>query len=125
MNSLIYEEESYAIRGAAFEVYKEHGNGYLEAVYQESMEIELKLREIPFAAQDPLKLFYKGHELKQHYIPDLLIYGKIVVELKAVKELNDEHRAQLLNYLKATGYKLGMLINFGHHPKAQIERIVL
>ncbi len=125
MGEMIYPEESYAIQGAAFEVYKDKGCGFLEAVFQECLEIELELREIPFAAQQHLKLTYKGRELKQRYIPDLVCFDKIIVELKAVREINDEHKAQVFNYLKATGYKLGLLINFGHYPKVEIIRIVL
>lgn len=124
MDGLIYEDLSYKIRGALFEVYKEKGCGFLEDVYQECLEIELEMQEIPFDAQYPLKLEYKGRPLQKKYIPDFICYGKIIVELKAVKEISDEHRAQLQNYLKATGYKLGILVNFGHYPKLQIERIV-
>ena len=123
MGKLIYEDLSYKIRGALFEVYKEKGCGFLEDVYQECLEIELGLQEISFDAQYPLKLSYKGRPLKKRYIPDFIIAGKVIVEIKAVKELTDEHRAQLQNYLKATGYKLGLLVNFGHHPQVQIERI--
>jgi GxxExxY protein len=123
MNDFLYPDESYAIRCAAFEVYKDKGCGFLEPVYQECFEIELSLRHIPFIAQDQLKLTYKGQELKHRYIPDVSCYGKIIIELKAVKEITDEHRAQPFKYLKATGYELGFLINFGHHTKVQIERI--
>ena len=125
MGEFLYEKESYAIRGACFEVYKEKGNGFLEAVYQECLEKEFVLRGIHFDAQVPLKLSYKGDPLKQAYTPDFICYGTIILEIKAVKELTDEHRAQLINYLKATGLKLGFLINFGHHPGIQIERIAL
>ncbi len=125
MSEFLYKDESYLIRGACFEVYKEKGNGFLEPVYQECLEKELALQGIPFKAQAPLKLFYKGDPLKQSYIPDFICYGKIILEIKAVKKLTDEHRAQLLNYLKATGLKLGFLINFGHHPCIEIERIAL
>ena len=124
MSDLIYEDLSYKIRGALFEVYKEKGSGFLEDVYQECLEIELGLQEIPFDAQYPLKLKYKGRPLQKKYIPDFICFGKIIVEIKAVKELNDEHRAQIYNYLRATGYKLGLLVNFGHYPQVQIERIV-
>ncbi len=122
---LIFEDESYAIRGAVFEVYKEMGCGFLEAVYQECFEKELQERLIPFVSQQELKLVYKKQQLQQTYRPDIICYGKIIVELKAVKEIRNEHRAQLHNYLKATGYTLGFLVNFGHHPKATIERIIL
>ncbi|MDD3538518.1 MAG: GxxExxY protein [Eubacteriales bacterium] len=125
MGKLKYEEESYQIRGAIFEVYREMGSGFLEAVYQECLEKELIKAGIPFVAQHELGLYYKGEALKQVYKPDLICFGKIIVELKAVKELCDEHRAQVHNYLKATGHELGFLVNFGHYPKVEIERIVL
>ena len=120
----LFEKESYAIRGVVFEVYREMGCGFLETVYQECMEKELRMRHIPFVAQQGIKLTYKGEALEQTYKPDLICYDSIIVELKAVKEICDEHRAQLHNYLKATGLKLGFLVNFGHYPKATIERIV-
>ncbi|MBC2711380.1 MAG: GxxExxY protein [Desulfosarcina sp.] len=120
----LYEKESYTIRGAVFAVYREMGCGFLEAVYQECLEKELRLRNIPFRSQPEVKLIYKGETLEQTYKPDLICYGSIILELKAVKEIGDEHRAQLHNYLKATGLKLGFLVNFGHYPKATIERIV-
>ena len=125
MDEFLYKEESYAIRGACFEVYKEKGNGFLEAVYQECLEKEFILQGILFDAQVPLKLSYKGNPLKQRYTPDFICDGKIILEIKSVKELTDDHRSQLINYLKATGLKLGFLINFGHHPGIQIERIAL
>ncbi len=125
MTELIYKEESYAIMGACFEVYKEMGPGFVEPVYQECIEMELAARNIPFTARQPLRLEYKRTPLKQSYIPDLVCYDKIIVELKAIALLTDEHRAQVFNYLKATGYRLGLLVNFGHHPQVQHERIVL
>lgn len=125
MAEIIYREESYCIQGACFEVYREKGPGYLESVYQECLELELGLQGIPFNAQRRLALSYKGVVLRQGYVPDLVCFAKIIVELKAVSALTDEHRAQVHNYLKATGYRLGLLVNFGHFPKAQIERIVL
>lgn len=120
----IFKEESYLIRGAVFEVYREMGCGFLEAVYQECLEKELQLRNIPFEPHPVLNLFYKQEQLKQYYVPDFICYDKIILELKAVKDVTDEHRAQLHNYLKATNLQLGFLINFGHFPKATIERIV-
>ncbi len=120
----LYKDESYLIRGAVFEVYREMGCGFLEAVYQECLEKELHKKNIPFVAQAALELFYKQEKLKQNYKPDLICYGKIIIELKAVKEICNEHRAQLHNYLKASGLQLGFLVNFGHYPKATIERIV-
>ena len=122
--NLLYENESYKILGACFEVYREKGCGFLEPVYQECMEIELRLQDIPFVAQRPLALEYKGTPLRSKYEPDFVCFDKIILELKAVTDLTDEHRAQVQNYLKATGLKLGLLVNFGHYPKAQIERIV-
>ncbi len=120
---IIYKDECYQINGACFEVYKEKGCGFLEDVYQECLEIEFEMQKIPFEAQHPLKLSYKGRPLKKKYVPDFICFGKIIVEIKAVKSITDEHRAQVQNYLKATGYKLGLIINFGHYPKVQIERI--
>ena len=125
MSKIIYKDEVYAIQGAVFEVYREMGCGFLEAVYQECLEKELNLRGILFESQLELRLSYKGGVLNVTYKPDLICYGKIIVELKAVKVVEDIHRAQVFNYLKATGLRLGLLINFGHYPKATVERIVL
>lgn len=124
MADLKYEEESYQIRGVIFEVYREMGCGFLESVYQECLEKELGKQSIPFVAQRELALYYKGDRLEQIYKPDFICHEKIIVEIKAVKELANEHRAQVHNYLKATGLELGLLVNFGHYPKAEIERIV-
>ncbi len=124
MQELIYKYECYRVMGACFEVYKELGCGFLEPVYQESLEIELAIQEIPFRPQSRLKLNYKGRLLKQVYEPDFICWETIIVEIKAVTELADIHRAQLHNYLKATGHRLGLLVNFGDHPKIQWERIV-
>jgi GxxExxY protein len=122
---IIFKEESYRIMGACFEVYKEMGCGFLEAVYQECLEIELADQGIPFRPQAELALRYKNRSLKQKYIPDFILFEKIVLEIKAVSALSDEHRAQVHNYLRATGYRLGLLVNFGHYPKVEWERIVL
>lgn len=121
---LIYSKEAYKIQGAVYEVYKEIGCGFLEAVYQECLENEFLLQGIPFSSQSEVKLNYKGKELKQTYKPDFICFGKIIIELKAVKEFSNEHQAQVLNYLKATGMKLGLLINFGSYPKSEIKRLV-
>lgn len=123
--TLIYPDETYAIQGACFEVYREMGCGFLEAVYQECFEKELAVRGIPFVAQQELKIAYKGEELRQIYKPDLVCYGKIVVELKALHIMLSEHHAQLFNYLKATRMRLGLLVNFGHYPGVEIKRIIL
>ena len=122
---LLFKDEVYVVQGAIFEVYREMGCGFLEAVYQECLEKELHLRSIPFVSQKELNLAYKGQTLEQRYRPDLICFDKIIVELKAVSELANEHKAQLFNYLKASNLRLGLLVNFGHHPKAQIERIIL
>ena len=121
---ILYKDESYRIIGACFEVYKEKGCGFVEPVYQECLEIELSLQKVPFSAQTELKLQYKGHLLDQIYKPDFICHEKIIMEIKAVSKLVDEHRAQVHNYIKATGYKLRLLVNFGHFPKIEWERIV-
>ena len=121
---IVFKDESYAIQGAIFEVYREMGCGFLESVYQECLERELSLLGIPFEAQKSLRLHYKGEALRQAFQPDLICYGKIIIELKAVRELAPEHKAQVLNYLKATDMKLAMLVNFGSRPKVTIERLV-
>jgi GxxExxY protein len=123
--NILFKEESYAIQGAIFEVYRVMGCGFLEAVYQECLQLEFALRGIPFQAQEPLDLMYKGERLNQVYKPDFICYERIIVELKAVKEIDNAHRAQVHNYLNATGLKLGVLVNFGRYPKAKVERIVL
>jgi GxxExxY protein len=124
MSAIILPDESYAVQGACFEVYKEKGCGFLESVYQECLGLELASRKVPFETQPTLTLVYKGQNLKQIYRPDFVCFGSIIVEIKAVTGLLDEHRAQLFNYLKATGLKLGLLVNFGHHPRLEYERIV-
>ena len=123
MGEIIYKEESYVLMGACFNVHKDKGCGFLEPVYQECMEIELTFQKIPFVAKPKLPLAYRGQPLRQHYEPDLVCYGKIIVELKAVSQLVDEHRAQVINYLIATGHKLGLLVNFGHYPRLEYERL--
>ena len=122
--ALIYSEESYAINGAAFHVYEKLREGFLEAVYQEALEIELQRRGIPYEREKELKVIYDGVELKQTYKADFVCYGKIIVELKAVSELDNAHRSQVYNYLHATGCKLGLLYNFGHYKGLEFERIV-
>jgi GxxExxY protein len=123
MGELIYPDESYKIMGACFEVHIDKGCGFLEPVYQECMEIELGLQAIPVHPQMALPLTYKGVSLKQNYRPDFVCFDKIILELKAVEKLADEHIAQVLNYLNATGYELGLLVNFGHYPKLEYTRI--
>lgn len=122
---ILFKEECYQIQGAIFEVYREMGCGFLEAVYQECLEKELARQGIPFESQQALKLSYKGEPLAQTYKPDLVCFGSVIVELKALSATTGEHKAQVLNYLKATGLRLGLLANFGCHPKATVERLVL
>lgn len=122
---ILFKEECYAIQGAVFEVYREMGCGFLEAVYQECLLKEFSRRRIPFLSQVELPLLYKGERLLQTYRADFICYDRIIVELKALKEIGSEHRAQLFNYLKATGLRVGLLANFGHFPRATVERIVL
>lgn len=122
---LLYADESYKIMGACFKVYTEMGNGFLESVYQECLELELSKRKIPFVSQQCLPVTYCGTQLKQHFVADYVCYEKIILEIKAVDCLQDGHTAQVLNYLNATGIKLGLLVNFGHYPKVESERIAL
>ena len=124
-SGILFKDESYQIQGAVFEVYKEIGCGFLEAVYQECLTREFSSRNIPFICQPELKIQYKGNIIPVMYRPDFICYDKIIVEIKAINETGDEHRAQILNYLKATGYRLGLLVNFGHYPKATVERLIL
>ncbi len=122
---LIHQDETYRILGACFEVYKDKGCGFLEAVFQECLEIEFEARAIPARPQVQLHLAYKGRPLRQRYIADFICFDKVLVEIKAVSKLTDEHRAQVQNYLHATGLKVGLLVNFGHFPKVEHERFVL
>lgn len=124
MAEILFKEESYRIIGACFEVYKEMGCGFLEAVYQQCLEVELADRGIPFVSQSALTLAYKGRLLRQTYAPDFICFDRIIDEIKAVSELHENHRAQVHNYLKATGLRLGLLVNFGHHPLLEYERII-
>ena len=122
---IVYKEEAYKIVGAAFNVYNTLGAGFLEAVYQEALEIELQRRDIPYEREKELKIAYDGVELKQTYKADFVCYDKIIVELKAVSALDDVHRAQVYNYLHATGFKLGLLLNFGYPGELEYERIIV
>jgi GxxExxY protein len=122
---LIYKEDVFAIVGAAIEVHRELGSGFLEPVYQEAMEIEVAAREIPFEAQKRIQIRYKEHLLSKEYVGDMICYDKIVVEFKALDALSGKEEAQVLNYLKATGMKVGVLINFGSQGKLEWRRLVL
>jgi len=121
---LIYKEESYAIIGASFELYKNKGCGFHEPIYHECLEIEFEFQRIPFLSKPPQSLQYRGRTLVQTFNPDFICYDKIIVEIKAVSVLTDEHRAQVLNYLSATSCKLGLLVNFGHYPRLEYERLL-
>ena len=122
---LLHADEVFRIQGAIFEVNKVLGAGFLEAVYQESLALEFASRGVPFAAQPSLTIDYKGTRLRQVYVPDFICYDCVLVELKALGALAPEHRAQVLNYLKASGLRVGLLVNFGSSAKAQIERFIL
>ena len=119
-----FKEETYKINGAAMRVYNTLRHGFLEAVYQEALEIEFKKQGIPYEREKEIGIFYDGIRLKQTYRADFVCYGKIIVELKAVSVLDDSHRSQVFNYLCATGYKVGLLYNFGHYDGLEIERKV-
>jgi len=124
-NNMLYKDEAYKVQGAIFNVYREMGCGFLEGVYQECLEKELSYQGIPFIAQQRLNLFYKGEALKQVYVPDFICYDSIIIEIKALSRTTTQHEAQVLNYLKATKKRLGLLVNFGCQPKATVQRLVL
>jgi len=118
-----FKDETYRIIGACFEVYKEKGCGFLESVFQECLELELASQGIPFVVKPILQLEYKGRLLKSTFQPDLICFGSIIVELKAVSQICEEHRAQVLNYLAASRLSIALLVNFGHYPKLEFERL--
>ncbi len=121
----MYKEEEYRLMGAAFEVYNEQGPGLAEEIYQQSLEIELELRGIPFQAKKELNVYYKSRLLDTRYKPDLLVCLGIVVELKAVSDLTSEHEAQLFNYMRIARQPVGYLINFGHKDELEWKRFIL
>lgn len=123
MTEIIHKKESYAIMGACFEVYNSKGSGFLEPVYQECLAIEFEHQHIPAIPKTILTPSYRDRTFTQAYQADFVCYQKIVVDLKACANLIDGHRAHSLNYLQATGFELGLLINFGHYPKLEYERI--
>lgn len=125
MSKLVCENETSQILGACFEVYSQMGGGFLEDVYEECLSYELADRSIPYLEQQQLSLSYKTRTLRKKYIPDFICFDKVIVEIKAVQTLLDEHKAQLLNYLHATKKPVGLLINFGHHPHVQHIRYVI
>jgi GxxExxY protein len=107
------DKKTFAIIGAAMEVHKELGGGFLEAVYQEALEREFTYQEIPYKSQPPVRIKYKGEPLKKKYEPDFICYDKVIVEIKAMDKLSSNEHAQIINYLKASELKVGLLINFG------------
>lgn len=119
------EQEGYDLIGAAMDVYNEMGNGFLEDVYQECLELELKRRGIAYVPQIALEIFFKGEKLNKQYRPDLVVYDQVVVELKAIRKLGENEYAQLFNYLKITGKRVGYLINFGATDGLDWKRLVL
>jgi len=121
---LLCKDEVYAVVGAAMEVYNELGAGFLEPVYQEALEIELTERGVPFEAQKELRIRYKGRLLKKTYQVDMIVFGKVIVELKALDHLTSREESQVLNYLNATGLEVGLLINFGAEGKLEWKRLV-
>ena len=121
----MFKEEGYRLMGAAFEVYNQLGYGMAEEVYQQSLEIELALQNVPFQSKHALTVFYKDRALDIFYKPDLFVFGGIVVELKAVTELMTEHEAQLFNYMRIARQPVGYLINFGHKGELQWKRFIL
>ena len=120
----LFSNETYRIIGACMTVHSELGSGFLEPVYQEALGIEFTESKIPFHKELPLDVMYKGKPLNKKYFADFVCFDKIIVELKAMDELVDAHKGQVINYLKATGFKLGLLINFGT-SSLQYKRIIL
>jgi len=125
MPEIVYKEESYAIVGACFEAYNVMGCGFIESVYHECVKIELELRGIPFRFKQPLQISYKQRQLERWFEPDFVCFDKIILDLKAERELTRYDRAQMFNYLKFSGHHLAILANFGQPEKLQSERIVL
>jgi len=121
---IFYQDECYEIYGCIYTVNRKLGVGFLEAVYQEALEIELSRKNIPFVSQQELEILYDGIPLNNKYFADLVCYDKIIIELKAVSKINNQHKAQLMNYMAATGFKLGLLVNFNSYPKSEIIRLV-
>ena len=123
-NELLYKEEVYQLMGAAIEVHRELGSGFLESVYEEALKYESTQRQIPHETQVRIPVYYKGQKLSKEFIADYIGFGKILVELKAIPNLTKVEEAQLLNYLKATGIKVGLLINFGSLGKLEWKRFI-
>ena len=125
MKTILYREESYAIMGAAFEVYNTLGSGLPESVYHECLSIEFIAREIPFRSEEDINVYYKKRKISKKFRADFVCYDKIILELKAVSFLNDEHRGQILSYLRASKYEVGILMNFGQVKELRYERFLI
>lgn len=123
MNDIVYKDESFAIIGAAMEVYNQLGSGFVEKVYQDALEIEFELRGIPYKREEHLPVFYKGRQIKHDFFVDFICYDKIVIECKAVSEILNIHKIQTLNYIKINNLKLGIVINFSNQS-LEYKRIV-
>ena len=123
MAEILHKDESYRIIGACFEVYNQKGFGFTEPIYQECLQHELLLQGIPSVVQPEIAMAYKGIKLTHHFVSDFICFGKIILEIKSVSAITDPHRAQLLNYLHATSFDLGILVNFGQFPKLVYERL--
>lgn len=124
MTETNYTEEVLAIIKVATEVHRELGSGFLEAAYQEAMEIEADFMDVPFVPQQNLQVQYKQHRLKKKYVADMICFDKIVVEFKVLDKLTDKEESQMIHYLKTSGYKVGVLINFGSHPELEWKQFV-
>ena len=121
----MFKQEGYDFMGAAFEVYNEQGYGMAEEIYQQSLEIELGLRNILFVSKAELDVYYKNNLLNTKYRPDLLVFSEIVVELKSLKELCSDHEAQLFNYMRISRKRVGYLVNYGCRDGLQWKRFIL
>jgi len=122
---LVFKDEVYQIVGAALEVYWQLGRGFLEPVYQEALEIELRRRRIPFEAQKELAIYYKDQRLEKKYVADLVCFGQILAELKACECLTGREEGQLLNYMKMARMRAGLLFNFGSQVRLEWKRYVI
>ena len=120
-----FEEETYAIIGAAMDVYYKLGNGFAEPVYQEALEIEFGLRKVPFEAQRALRIEYKGYKLKKTYVVDFLCFDQIIVEIKALNRLSPTEWSQIMNYLKVSKLRIGLLFNFGSQSRLEVKRLAI
>lgn len=124
VESLLLSEEVYRVVGCAFKVHNTLGSGFLESVYQDALEVEFERAGVEFVHKPALKIFYDGVELKSTFQPDVVCFGSVILELKAVNCLSKLHEIQLINYLKGTGYKVGVLLNFGSFSKLEWRRLV-